>query len=103
VQFQLRDGEASRQELRQLLQRQQGRSSTPLALLLFACLGRGKGLYGHSDGDVSVASEVFGGVPISGAFCNGEIGPIGGTTHLHGYTASWGVLVQRPGTATQGS
>lgn len=103
VQFQLRDGEASRQELRQLLQRQQGRTSTPLALLVFACLGRGKGLYGHSDGDVSVASEVFGGVPISGAFCNGEIGPIGGTTHLHGYTASWGVLVQRPGTPTQGS
>ena len=98
VQFQLRDGEASRQELRQLLQRQQTRSSTPLALLLFACLGRGKGLYGQNDGDVGVAREVFGGVPISGAFCNGEIGPIGGTTHLHGYTASWGVLVQRPGT-----
>jgi small ligand-binding sensory domain FIST len=26
-------------------------------------------------------------------FCNGEIGPVGGTTHLHGYTASWGFLV----------
>jgi small ligand-binding sensory domain FIST len=95
VQFQLRDGEASRQELRQLLQRQQARSRPPLALLLFACLGRGKGLYGQNDGDVGVAREVFGNVPVAGAFCNGEIGPIGGTTHLHGYTASWGVLVQR--------
>lgn len=96
VQFQLRDGEASRQELRQLLQRQQARSNTtPLALLLFACLGRGKGLYGHSDGDVTVAREVFGALPVAGAFCNGEIGPIGGTTHLHGYTASWGILVRR--------
>jgi small ligand-binding sensory domain FIST len=94
VQFQLRDGEASRQELRQLLARQRARhDQAPLALLLFACLGRGQGLYGEGDGDVSVAREVFGAVPMAGAFCNGEIGPIGGTTHLHGYTASWGVLV----------
>jgi small ligand-binding sensory domain FIST len=94
VQFQLRDGEASRQELRQLLARQRARhDQPPLALLLFACLGRGQSLYGERDGDVSVAREVFGAVPIAGAVCNGEIGPIGGTTHLHGYTASWGVLV----------
>jgi small ligand-binding sensory domain FIST len=26
-------------------------------------------------------------------FCNGELGPVGGSTHLHGYTASWGFLV----------
>lgn len=95
VQFQLRDAAASRQEQRQLLQRQKSRSHEPLALLLFACLGRGKGLYGEPDGDVSVAREVFGSVPIAGAFCNGEIGPIGGSTHLHGYTASWAVLVPR--------
>ena len=30
------------------------------------------------------------------AFCNGEIGPVGGTTHLHGYTACWGLLRQDP-------
>jgi small ligand-binding sensory domain FIST len=32
-------------------------------------------------------------VPVAGAFCNGEIGPVAGATHLHGYTASWGFLV----------
>jgi small ligand-binding sensory domain FIST len=32
-------------------------------------------------------------VPVAGAFCNGEIGPVGGASHLHGYTASWGFLV----------
>ncbi len=62
---------------------------------LFACLGRGEGLYGEADGDVTLCREVFGTVPIAGLFCNGEIGPVGGTTHLHGYTASWGFLVPR--------
>ena len=68
--------------------------------LLFACLGRGQGLYGEADGDVSLCHEAFAGLPISGVFCNGEIGPVGGTTHLHGYTASWGFLVPRPASAT---
>lgn len=34
-------------------------------------------------------------MPIAGVFCNGEIGPLAGTTHLHGFTASWGFLVPR--------
>ncbi len=93
VQFQLRDADASRDESRQLLAGQSRRRREPLAAFLFACLGRGEGLYGEVDGDVSLCREVFGTVPIAGLFCNGEIGPVGGTTHLHGYTASWGFLV----------
>jgi small ligand-binding sensory domain FIST len=45
---------------------------------------------------VGICHELFPAVPISGAFCNGEIGPVAGTTHLHGYTASWGFLVPNP-------
>ena len=93
VQFQLRDAEASRQEQHQLLQGQAGRQSKPLTALLFACLGRGEGLYGAANGDVEGCREIFPDLPISGAFCNGEIGPVAGATHLHGYTASWGFLV----------
>jgi len=93
VQFQLRDGTTSRQELRQLLERQRQQQPTPLAAILFACLGRGQGLYGERDGDVSACRQAFADVPIAGAFCNGEIGPIAGSTHLHGYTASWAFLV----------
>jgi len=97
VQFQLRDGDASRQEGRQLLSALARREGPePLLALLFACLGRGQGLYGEADGDVGLCREAFSGLPISGVFCNGEIGPVGGTTHLHGYTASWGFLVPRP-------
>ena len=95
VQFQLRDAEASRQELRQLLAQQQTQTPNPLATLLFACLGRGEGLYGAADGDVNLCREAFQQVPIAGVFCNGEIGPAAGNTHLHGYTASLAFLVPR--------
>ncbi|MFN9635619.1 MAG: FIST N-terminal domain-containing protein [Synechococcaceae cyanobacterium] len=93
VQFQLRDGDASRLESRQLLAECAARQPEPLAAFLFAGLGRGRGLYGGPDGDVSLCREAFDSVPISGVFCAGEIGPLGGATHLHGYTASWGFLV----------
>ena len=93
IQFQLRDGTTSRQELRQLLGRQRARTAEPLATLLFACLGRGEGLYGEADGDVTLCREAFREVPIAGMFCNGEIGPVAGSTHLHGYTASLAFLV----------
>jgi len=93
VQFQLRDADASREESRQLLRRAGRRQSEPLAALLFACLGRGRTLYGQPDGDVGLCRETFATLPITGVFCNGEIGPLGGATHLHGYTASWGFLV----------
>lgn len=96
VQFQLRDADASRQELRHLLRNLAKASEPPLAGLLFACLGRGKGLYGEADGDVRIAQGEFPGLPMAGAFCNGEIGPVGGSTYLHGYTASWGFLVPKP-------
>jgi small ligand-binding sensory domain FIST len=93
VQFQLRDGDTSRQEQEQLLGAQQRQHPQPLAALLFACLGRGEGLYGAPDGDVSACRKLFSSVPVAGAFCNGEIGPVAGATHLHGYTASWGFLL----------
>jgi small ligand-binding sensory domain FIST len=94
VQFQLREAQASRLEARQLLQtrRDQCSDQEPLMGLLFACLGRGNGLYGRPDGDVSIARDVFPQLPVAGSFCNGEIGPLGGATHLHGYTACWGLL-----------
>jgi small ligand-binding sensory domain FIST len=95
VQFQLRDAQASQLELSQLLDRQAQRQPQPLAALLFACLGRGQGLHGRADGDVAPCRQRFAAVPIAGAFCQGEIGPVAGTTHLHGYTASWGFVVPR--------
>jgi small ligand-binding sensory domain FIST len=31
---------------------------------------------------------------MTGFFCNGEIGPIGGSTYLHGYTSVFGICCQ---------
>lgn len=95
VQFQLRDPATSRQELRRLLQ-QVGTAPQPLVppagCLLFNCTGRGKSLYGLSHQDVKTIQMISGKLPIGGFFCNGEIGPIGGMNHLHGYTASLGLF-----------
>ena len=90
VQFQLREATASRDEALQLLGEAAG--TAPQFGLLMACLGRGQGLFGVPNGDVSLAREVMPSLPVAGAFCNGEIGPVGGATHLHGYTACWGLL-----------
>lgn len=94
VQFQLRESQASAQEASQLLAAQRERlQCPPLAGLLFACQGRGQGLFQQSNGDVTAASQAHPGLPMAGAFCNGEIGPLGGSTYLHGYTACWAMVV----------
>ncbi|QEY32252.1 hypothetical protein EVJ50_08485 [Synechococcus sp. RSCCF101] len=97
VQFQLRESGASTQEAQSLLAAQRARlTAPPLAGLLFACLGRGQGLFQKSNGDVALAAEAHPDLPVAGAFCNGEIGPLGGSTHLHGYTACWAMVVPSP-------
>lgn len=60
--------------------------------LLFSCLGRGEGLYGEPNFDTGVFHQHLGGLPVGGFFCNGEIGPVGGATYLHGYTSSFGLF-----------
>ena len=44
---------------------------------------------------VSVFKSYLGSVPLGGFFCNGEIGPVGGSTHLHGYTSSFGIFREK--------
>jgi small ligand-binding sensory domain FIST len=94
LQFHLRDAATSRQELRRLLGRwgQSRQVPTAAGCLLFNCTGRGKGLYGTSHHDVRTIQMLGGKLPIGGFFSNGEIGPVGGTNFLHGYTASLGLF-----------
>ena len=97
LQFQLRDGATSRQELDGLLAAaQQDCQQQPIAALLFACLGRGQGLYGEAHVDTGLCRKHFPELPVSGLFCNGEIGPVDGSTQLHGYTACWALVVPTP-------
>ena len=88
VQFHLRDADASSQDLDAMLN--QYVASHPLhqnaGALLFSCLGRGSYLYGRPDHDTDMFRDKVGAMPLTGFFCNGEIGQVGGSTYLHGYT-----------------
>ena len=39
-----------------------------------------------------IFQDKLGKIPLGGFFCNGEIGPVGNTTFLHGYTSSFGIF-----------
>ena len=92
LQFHLRDGRTSRAELQHLLEQQRQTRMLPLGAFCFACVGRGRSLYGEPDVDSSLCRTTYPQLPIGGLFCSGEIGPIHGVTHLHGFTASWSFL-----------
>jgi len=96
IQFHLRDAKASAEDLEALLSRYQFSdakgSSQAIGALMFACMGRGEGLYGQPDFDSQLFSQYFAETPLSGFFCNGEIGPVGGNTFLHGFTSVFGIF-----------
>ncbi len=94
VQFHVRDAETSSQDLAGLLARYSDGTSVPQATgaLLFSCLGRGIDLYGHADHDTDMFREKVRPVPLTGFFCNGEIGPVGDATYVHGWTSSFGIF-----------
>lgn len=94
VQFHLRDAETSAQDLHVVLDRyaSENRENEVPGALLFSCLGRGQYLYGRPNHDTEIFQGKLGSVPLGGFFCNGEIGPVSGTTFLHGYTSSFGLF-----------
>jgi small ligand-binding sensory domain FIST len=93
VRFQVRDAASADEQLRAVLRRarrQAGYSSIGGALLV-SCHGRAAGLFpppfgaGH---DLHTVRSELGTGAVAGFFGTGEIGPVGGRNHLHGYTAS---------------
>ncbi|MGB7414368.1 MAG: FIST N-terminal domain-containing protein [Thermosynechococcaceae cyanobacterium] len=95
IQFHLRDAEASAEDLEALLKKYlRAGHAAPAGVLLFDCLGRGEAFYDQADFDSDLFHRYIKNIPMTGFFCNGEIGPIGGTTFLHGYTAAFGIFSQ---------
>ncbi|MBW4519307.1 MAG: FIST C-terminal domain-containing protein [Scytolyngbya sp. HA4215-MV1] len=96
IQFHLRDAKTSAEDLEVLLQRyqQQQRNHSAQGALLFSCMGRGEGLYGEPHFDSRLFQRYVNQIPIGGFFCNGEIGPVGKNTFLHGYTSVFGICRQ---------
>jgi small ligand-binding sensory domain FIST len=88
VRFQVRDAAAAEDELTAVLQRFRSEVLAPEAALLFSCNGRGRAMFPTADHDLRVVSAGLGVRDVAGFFANGEIGPVGGRNHLHGFTAS---------------
>jgi small ligand-binding sensory domain FIST len=98
IQFHLRDAQTSAEDLEWLLQRYQKQTQEHpekvAGALMFSCLGRGEGLYGQPNFDSQLFSRYLSDIPLGGFFCGGEIGPVGGSTFLHGYTSVFGICRQ---------
>ena len=99
IQFHLRDSQTSAEDLEKLLknyqqQKQSSGKSFGAGVLMFACLGRGERLYNQPNFDSSLLCTYLKDIQLGGFFCNGEIGPVGGSTFLHGYTSAFGIFRQ---------
>jgi small ligand-binding sensory domain FIST len=96
VQFQIRDAEASREDLRGMLGEVAGRlgGRRPAFGCYFNCAGRGRALFGVPDHDVTLIREVLGAFPLVGFFGNGEFAPIGRRNFFHTYTGALVVFPQ---------
>jgi small ligand-binding sensory domain FIST len=54
----------------------------------FNCAGRGRGLYGEPDHDVTMIRKALGEFPLAGFFGNGELAPVGRQNFFHNYTGA---------------
>ncbi len=82
--FHVRDGQGADADLRRVL----GALAGPVGgALLFACNGRGRQMFGSDHHDAGVVAELLD-VPLVGAFCQGELGPVGGLNQIHAFTAT---------------
>jgi small ligand-binding sensory domain FIST len=93
VQLQVRDAESADHDLIALLHQVRGEVA---GALLFSCTGRGAALFGSADHDVLAVRDVLGVTGVAGFFAAGEIGPVAGRSHLHGFTASVLAFLDRP-------
>lgn len=64
----------------------------PSGALVFSCTGRGQELFGTANHDVVAVADGLGGAPAAGFFAAGEIGPVGGSNFVHGFTATVAVF-----------
>ena len=85
LQLQVRDALSADEDLRALLAEA---GPAPAGALVFTCNGRGEQLFGTPHHDAQAVDDAFGGAPQAGMFCAGELGPVGGRSFLHGFSAS---------------
>jgi small ligand-binding sensory domain FIST len=82
----VRDAESASRELGELLAQQE--PPPPSAALVFSCNGRGRNMFAQPDHDAGAVARLLQSDAVAGCFCQGELGPVGGRTFVHGFTAS---------------
>ena len=93
MRLQVRDHESADADLRAALQAASGQMAHPAGgALVFSCNGRGTHMFPEPHHDALAIRDVLGDIPVAGLFCNGEIGPVCGRTHMHGFTATMAIF-----------
>jgi small ligand-binding sensory domain FIST len=97
IQFQRRDAAAASEDLNELLERKKAELAGREIYggCLFCCNGRGKNLFGRNSHDSQLTQAHFGPTGLAGFFCNGELGPVGQTNFVHGFTAALTLFVKK--------
>lgn len=90
VRLQVRDADTADADMEQLFARFRAETSfgPPEGALLFSCNGRGTVLFPNADHDVEAVRRGLAAGGVGGFFAAGEIGPVAGRNHVHGFTAS---------------
>jgi small ligand-binding sensory domain FIST len=96
VRLHARDARSADRDLREALglRRTALGDQSPAGALVFTCNGRGRGMFGVPDHDAEAIGDELDDVPAAGFFAAGEIGPVGGETFLHGFTATVAVFAR---------
>jgi small ligand-binding sensory domain FIST len=94
VRLHARDAESADRDLREALglRRTALGGAAPAGALVFTCNGRGRSMFGVPDHDAEAIGDELDDAPSAGFFAAGEIGPVGGSSFLHGFTATVAVF-----------
>ncbi|MEU0569646.1 FIST N-terminal domain-containing protein [Nonomuraea sp. NPDC005983] len=88
VRFQVRDAATADEDLYDLLDAHREELGKVEGALLFSCNGRGSAMFGTADHDPVALRDTLGPIGMAGFFAAGEVGPVAGHNHVHGFTAS---------------
>jgi small ligand-binding sensory domain FIST len=93
IRLHARDARSADEDLRRALRLRMAAlaDSGPAGALVFSCNGRGASMFGPCDHDAEAVEQELG-APAAGFFAAGEIGPVGGRSFLHGFTATVAVF-----------
>ena len=100
VRLHLRDADSAESDLQSVVDLV-GEPDATAGAYLFTCNGRGGAMFTTSDHDAAIVRDGLRTSAVGGFFAAGEIGPVGGSNHLHGFTAVLLVVDRVPGASAR--